>query len=173
MRDQVWFSNDKHHFAELAFAVVSLFFAFYLTVLPVYQSLGGVSPAWLLMVLVYWRQHWSRFANAIVFWLVGVCLDLYSQHSLGISSLAFLGVYGYLLHFQREKTRGAALLRTTALLFFASCIFQVISSVLCAITGAFVLSWSIVILPFSTILLWPFASLILRSMHRYFKGGSS
>lgn len=171
MRETVWFVEDKHNFAEGAFALLTFLIAFYLFFLSCYSLLGVVAPAWPLMTLLYWRKNWPKLSNLSMFWGVGLLLDLVSQSVLGGYALSLLLVYWIVSQMQKSKATSKNVYVES---FFVLLMVFVFQGVYLAV------QWSIGSLHFSFLyftqtiisaLLWPWFVLFLQFFHRFFKAG--
>ena len=169
MRETVWFVEDKHHFAEGAFALLTLLMAFYLFFLFSYSSFGIVAPAWPLMTLLYWRRKWPKFSNLGLFWFVGLLLDLSSQAVLGGYALSLLLVYCFASQMQKSRVISKNMYVESFFVLLMVFIFQSVY---------LVIQWSVGTLHFSffyftqtllSALLWPWFVVFLQFFHRFFK----
>lgn len=171
MRETIWFAEDKHNIAELGFACLTFLVAFYLFFLSYYSLLGVVAPAWPLMTLLYWRKKWPAFSNLMLFWWVGLLLDLMSSSILGGYALALLVVYCLVKQTSKAKRAQQSIYRESFWVFWMVLVFQ----------GVYwIVQWSVGSLHFSALylsqavlsaLLWPWFFIFLRFLHRFFKQG--
>ena len=144
---------------------VTFVFALLLTALPMPESAAIWRPAWVALVLVYWCMAVPERVGVVVGWAAGLFLDvmtgtLLGQHALGLSVVA------YVAHRTHRRVRVQPLWRQAITVFGLVFLYQALVLWSNGIRGIPVMASGYWISPLVSMLLWPWAFVILRAVRR-------
>lgn len=138
------------------------------TIMPLPIAVDAFRPDWILVVVLYWCLALPNRVNVITAWLLGLLLDILLGSVLGIHAAAMaLSVYIIAGNFQ--KIRNFSVWQQALIVGVLSALYHLL------------VFWfqrfltDVVFLPhylypvITTVILWPWAFLLLRKIRRHFK----
>lgn len=138
------------------------------TIMPLPIAVDAFRPDWVLVVVLYWCLALPNRVNVITAWLFGLLLDILLGSILGIHAAAMaLSVYIIAGNFQ--KIRNFSVWQQALIVGVLSALYHLL------------VFWfqrfltDVVFLPhylypvITTVILWPWAFLLLRKIRRHFK----
>jgi rod shape-determining protein MreD len=148
-------------------AILALFVAFMLTIMPLPEGVREFRPDWVTLVLIYWAMALPSRTGVTVAWLVGLMLDvthgaILGQHALGLTIVI------YIVHLQHQRMRVASLVQQAIVIFFLLLLKQLIVLWVSGIVGRAPDTWLYFMPSLVGALLWPWLYIILRDLRRKF-----
>ena len=148
-------------------AILALFVAFMLTIMPLPEGIQEFRPEWVTLVLIYWAMALPSRTGVTVAWLAGLMLDvthgaILGQHALGLT------VVIYIVHLQHQRMRVASLIQQAIVIFFLLLLKQLIVLWVSGIVGRAPDTWLYFMPSLVGALLWPWLYIILRDLRRKF-----
>lgn len=145
--------------------VLSFVVALTLTALPLPDWAAVWRPAWVALVLIYWCMAVPERVGVGVGWFVGLLLDvlmgsLLGHHALGLSVVAFV------THKLHQQVRVLPLWQQAISVFGLVLIYEVLVLWINGIRGIPVQAWAYLSAPVTSMVLWPWISIILRDARR-------
>ncbi|MCD6040075.1 MAG: mreD [Gammaproteobacteria bacterium] len=141
--------------------LISFLIAFILTLLPLPSWAVWLSPAWVLMILVYWVIAAPERINIGCACIAGIFLDVLQGTLLGEHALALILVI-YLVTRVHSRLRMFALLQQSMIIFLFVLLYQGILFCIQGFLGILPSSWLYWSCSLTSMLLWPWVCSILR-----------
>lgn len=146
----------------------SLLIALMATIMPMPLSLDAFRPDWVLVVLLYWCLALPARVNVITAWVMGFLLDVLLGSVLGVHAAAMaLSVYIIAVNFQ--KIRNFSVWQQALIVGVSAALYHLLVFWLQRFLTDIVFLPSYLYPVFTTIVLWPWAFLLLRKIRRHFK----
>ncbi|WDE04488.1 rod shape-determining protein MreD [Thalassomonas viridans] len=146
----------------------SLLIALMATIMPMPLSLDAFRPDWVLVVLLYWCLALPNRVNVITAWVMGFLLDVLLGSVLGVHAAAMaLSVYIIAVNFQ--KIRNFSVWQQALIVGVSAALYHLLVFWLQRFLTDIVFLPSYLYPVFTTIVLWPWAFLLLRKVRRHFK----
>lgn len=146
---------------------LSFVVAFMMTLLPMPSWAVWVRPAWILMVIIFWASIMPYRVNVGIAWLVGIFLDvlngtLIGEHALGFTIVTYLVV--------RMHTRFCMypLIQQGLSVFIFVLVNQFIIFCVQGFIGDLPRNWLYWSPAVTSLLLWPWVSMIMQDCRRRF-----
>ena len=152
---------------NLKVALLSLFVAFMLTIIPLPEWVVEFRPDWVTLVLVYWAMALPERTGVTIGWLVGLMLDVSHGAILGQHALGLMLVI-YIVHIQHQRLRVASLVQQALVIFFLLLLKQLIVLWVSGIVGHAPVTWLYFMPTLTGAMLWPWIYIILRDFRRKF-----
>ena len=138
------------------------------TIMPLPQGLDTFRPDWVLVVLVYWCMALPARVNVITAGFVGLILDVLLGSILGVYTLAMaISVYIIAENFQKIRNYSVWLQALIVGVLYALYHLIVFWMQRFLTDAVFLPSYLYPVL--TTIILWPWAFLLLRKVRRHFR----
>ena len=138
------------------------------SIMPLPLSVDAFRPDWVLVVLVYWCLALPTKVNVISAWFMGLLLDVLLGSVLGIHAAAMaLAVYIVASNFQ--KIRNFSVWQQALIVGLLSALYHLLVFWLQRFISDVVFLPSYLYPMLTTIVLWPWAFLLLRKIRRHFK----
>jgi len=145
----------------------SLLIALMATIMPMPLSLDAFRPDWVLVVLLYWCLALPNRVNVITAWVMGFLLDVLLGSVLGVHAAAMaLSVYIIAVNFQ--KIRNFSVWQQALIVGVSAALYHLLVFWLQRFLTDIVFLPSYLYPVFTTIVLWPWAFLLLRKVRRHF-----
>ncbi|WDD98175.1 MULTISPECIES: rod shape-determining protein MreD [Thalassomonas] len=146
----------------------SLLIALMATIMPMPLSLDAFRPDWVLVVLLYWCLALPNRVNVITAWVMGFLMDVLLGSVLGVHAAAMaLSVYIIAVNFQ--KIRNFSVWQQALIVGVSAALYHLLVFWLQRFLTDIVFLPSYLYPVFTTIVLWPWAFLLLRKVRRHFK----
>ena len=148
-------------------AILALFVAFILTIMPLPEAAQEFRPDWVTLVLIYWAMALPSRTGVTVAWVAGLMLDvthgaILGQHALGLTLVI------YIVHLQHQRMRVASLIQQAIVIFFLLLLKQLIVLWVSGIVGRAPDTWLYFMPSLVGAVLWPWLYIILRDLRRKF-----
>lgn len=147
---------------------MTIVMALALSMLPMPDWTIWLRPAWVLLVLIYWTMSVPHRVNVGVAWFVGLVIDLMSGTLLGEHALAFTLVI-YLVSGVQLRLRMYPLMQQTLTVFFFVFLYQLIIYLIQGFIGQLPESQLYWLSSVTSMLLWPWLSILLRDYRRWLR----
>jgi rod shape-determining protein MreD len=146
----------------------TLLLALMATIMPMPLSIDMFRPDWVLLVLVYWSLALPNRINVLSAWLMGFFVDVLLGSTLGVhAGVMALTVYISAANFQ--KIRNFSLWQQSIIIGVLAALYHLLIFWLQRFLTdtPFLVSYLYPVL--TSILVWPWAFLLLRKVRRHFK----
>jgi len=142
--------------------------ALLLTIAPLPDWGEAIRPEWVAMVLIYWCIALPDRIGVGTGWVVGIALDVAHGALLGQNAftLSFVAYLALRLH-QRMRLFPPWQQALSVLLLVA--IYQILTLWIKGVVGQSFHGWGYWLHSVTSMLLWPFVFVILRSLRRYYR----
>nr|VFJ96132.1 MAG: rod shape-determining protein MreD [Candidatus Kentron sp. LFY] len=125
-------------------------------------------PSWVAIVLIYWCSAIPKRMRISSGWLVGLILDilggsLLGQHALGLSVIAFIAGKFH------QQIRVSPIWQQGISVFGLIALYQLLILWINGIQGHPTPKWAYISSAFISTLIWPWALIILRDIHRKYQ----
>jgi len=146
----------------------TLLIALMASIMPMPISIDAFRPDWVLVVLLYWSLALPNKINVITAWIMGLILDVLLGSVLGVHAAAMaVSVYIIVVNFQ--KIRNFSLWQQAMIVGVSAALYHLIVFWLQRFLGDVVFLPSYLYPVITTIILWPWAFLLLRRVRRRFR----
>lgn len=147
---------------------LSVAFALVLSIMPLPDSLTWWRPEWPALVIFYWAMTAPRRYGVGVGWLIGLLEDvargaLLGQYALGYALIAFLTLSFY------RRLRVFPVWQQAFVLLTVTVLHLSLSLWVRGVSGEDIGGWRYWAPALSTMLVWPFAYLVLRRVTDIYK----
>lgn len=148
--------------------ILTLLAALIASITPLPLSVDAFRPDWVLVVLLYWCLALPTKVNVISAWLMGFLLDVLLGSILGVHAAAMaLSVYIVAGNFQ--KIRNFSVWQQALIVGVLSALYHLLVFWFQRILTDVVFLPSYLYPVITTIILWPWAFLLLRKIRRHFR----
>jgi rod shape-determining protein MreD len=148
--------------------LLSFLVALMASIMPMPLSVDAFRPDWVLVVLLYWCLALPARVNVISAWVMGFILDVLLGSTLGVHAGAMaLSVYIIAGNFQ--KIRNFSIWQQALIVGVLSALYHLIVFWLQRFLTDAVFLPSYLYPVLTTIILWPWAFLLLRKIRRNFR----
>ncbi len=141
--------------------------ALMLTIMPMAITVNPFRPDWVLIVLVYWSLALPNRVNIFTAWIIGFLLDVLLGSVLGIHAAA-MALVVFVSAANCQKIRNFSLWQQALIVGILSALYHLLTFwVEHFLTNVpFLLSYLYPV--FTSMLVWPWAFLLLRKIRRHF-----
>ncbi len=153
--------------SNLKVAILSLFVAFMLTIMPLPVWVVEFRPDWVTLLLIYWAMALPARIGVTIGWLAGLMLDVSHGAILGQHALGLMLVV-YIVHIQHQRLRVASLVQQAIVIFFLLLLKQMIVLWVSGIVGHAPDTWLYFMPTITGAMLWPWIYIIMRDIRRKF-----
>lgn len=146
----------------------TLLLALIVSIIPMPLSIDVFRPDWVLVVVVYWGIALPRRINIITAAIMGLLLDVLLGSTLGVHCAA-MAICVYIAVVNYQKIRNFSYLQQSLIIGVLSALYHLIVFWVQRLLNdiAFLPSYLYPVL--TTMILWPWAFLVLRKIRRRFK----
>ncbi|MFT5814437.1 MAG: rod shape-determining protein MreD [Psychroserpens sp.] len=138
------------------------------SIMPLPLSVDAFRPDWVLVVLLYWCLALPSRVNVISAWVMGFILDVLLGSTLGVHAGA-MAVAVYIVAGNSKKIRNFSVWQQALIVGVLSALYNLIVFWLQRFLTDAVFLPSYLYPVFTTIILWPWALLLLRKIRRNFR----
>ena len=138
------------------------------SIMPLPLSVDAFRPDWVLVVLLYWCLALPARVNVISAWVMGFILDVLLGSTLGVHAGA-MAISVYIIAGNFQKIRNFSVWQQALIVGVLSALYHLIVFWLQRFLTDAVFLPSYLYPVFTTIILWPWAFLILRKIRRNFR----
>ena len=146
----------------------SLFFALFLSLLPMPEWVAWIKPAWVLMTLIYWSMMVPTRIGIGFAWTTGLIVDLVQGSLLGEHALAYMIVI-YFVSRIHIRLRIYPQIQQSFMICMFVLIYQFIIFCVQGFIGELPNSHLYWLSPLTSMLFWPWIYLLLRSYGRWLR----
>lgn len=146
----------------------TLLLALIVSIIPMPLSIDAFRPDWVLVVVVYWSIALPRRINVITAAVMGLLLDVLLGATLGVHSAA-MAICVYIAVVNYQKIRNFSYLQQSLIIGVLSALYHLLVFWVQRLLNdiAFLPSYLYPVL--TTMILWPWAFLLLRKVRRRFQ----
>ncbi len=148
--------------------LLSIFIALILTLLPMPEWTLWMRPAWVLLVLIYWTMAMPHRVGMGVAWVTGLIMDLLNGTLLGEHALAYTVVI-YFISSMYIRIRMYPILQQSLSILFFCLMYQFMLYCIQGFIGKLPDSHLYWLSSLTSMLLWPWLSVLLRDCQYRFK----
>lgn len=148
--------------------IFTLLLALIASIMPMPHNIDAFRPDWLLIALIYWTIALPTRVNIVTAWVMGLILDVLLGSTLGIHAAATaLSVYIATVNFQ--KIRNFSLWQQALIVGVLVALYHLLVFWLQRFLHdiAFLPTYLYPVL--TSIIVWPWAFLLLRKVRRHFR----
>ncbi|MBA6329119.1 rod shape-determining protein MreD [Colwellia sp. MB02u-6] len=138
------------------------------SIMPLPLSVDAFRPDWVLVVLLYWCLALPSRVNVISAWVMGFILDVLLGSTLGVHAGA-MAISVYIVAGNFQKIRNFSVWQQALIIGVLSALYHLIVFWLQRFLTDAVFLPSYLYPVFTTIILWPWAFLLLRKIRRNFR----
>ncbi len=147
--------------------IFTLLIALIATIMPLPLSIDAFRPDWVLVVLIYWCLALPSRVNVISAGFVGLVLDVLLGSILGVHTAA-MAVAVYIIAGNFQKIRNFSVWQQALIVGVLSALYHLIVFWMQRFLTDAVFLPSYLYPVITTIILWPWAFLLLRKIRRHF-----
>ncbi len=136
--------------------------------MPLPLSIDAFRPDWVLVVLLYWVIALPLRVNIITAWVMGLLLDVLLGSILGVHAAA-MAITVYIAVVNYQKIRNFSLWQQSLIMGILAALYHLIIFWLQRFLSDVVFLPSYLYPVLTSIILWPWAFLLLRKIRRQFK----
>ena len=148
--------------------IFTLLVALMASITPLPLSVDVFRPDWVLVVLLYWCLALPRKVNVISAWLMGFLLDVLLGSVLGVHAAA-MALSVYIVAENYQKIRNFSVWQQALIIGVLSALYHLLVFWFQRFLNDVVFLPSYLYPVLTTIILWPWAFLLLRKIRRHFK----
>jgi rod shape-determining protein MreD len=138
------------------------------SIMPLPLSVDAFRPDWVLVVLLYWCLALPGRVNVISAWVMGFILDVLLGSTLGVHAGA-MAIAVYIVAGNYQKIRNFSVWQQAIIVGVLSALYHLIVFWLQRFLTDAVFLPSYLYPVITTIILWPWAFLLLRKIRRNFR----
>jgi rod shape-determining protein MreD len=148
--------------------VLTFLVALMASIMPLPLSVDAFRPDWVLVVLLYWCLALPSRVNVISAWVMGFILDVLLGSTLGVHAGA-MAVTVYIVAENFQKIRNFSVWQQALIVGVLSALYHLIVFWLQRFLTDAIFLPSYLYPVITTIVLWPWAFLLLRKIRRNFR----
>jgi len=148
--------------------ILTLLIALMASITPLPLSIDAFRPDWVLVVLLYWCLALPTKVNVITAWLMGFLLDVLLGSVLGVHAAA-MALTVYIVAGNFQKIRNFSVWQQALIAGVLSALYHLLVFWFQRFLSDAVFLPSYLYPVLTTIVLWPWAFLLLRKVRRHFK----
>jgi rod shape-determining protein MreD len=145
-----------------------LLIALIASITPLPLGIDAFRPDWVLVVLIYWCLALPTKVNVISAWFMGLLLDVLLGSVLGVHAAA-MAIAVYIVASNFQKIRNFSVWQQALIVGMLSALFHLLVFWFQRFISDVVFLPSYLYPMITTIILWPWAFLLLRKIRRHFK----
>ncbi len=138
------------------------------SIMPLPLSVDAFRPDWVLVVLLYWCLALPTRVNVITAWVMGFILDVLLGSTLGVHAGA-MAISVYIVAGNFQKIRNFSVWQQAMIVGVLSALYHLIVFWLQRFLTDAIFLPSYLYPVLTTIVLWPWAFLLLRKIRRNFR----
>lgn len=148
--------------------ILTLMLALIVTIMPMPLSIDAFRPDWVLVVVLYWCIALPNRINVLTAALMGLILDVLLGSTLGIHASA-LAICVYIAAVNYQKIRNFSYIQQALIVGVLSALYHLLVFWLQRLLNDIVFIPSYLYPVVTTMVLWPWAFLLLRKVRRRFR----
>lgn len=139
---------------------LGLVVALVLTIIPLPSVFSMVRPAWVLLIILYTQCFFERYFKIFITFLIGLYVDVLTGAMMGQHVFALL-VTTWFVSSRIQRFRYYSMAHQLCLIAVFSLIYQLNMYLVDALLGHAVFIWQILVVPFTTVLFWPWLCVLI------------
>jgi rod shape-determining protein MreD len=147
---------------------LTLMVALMASIMPLPLSVDAFRPDWVLVVLLYWCLALPTRVNVITAWVLGLVLDILLGSILGVHAMA-MAIAVYIVAGNFQKIRNFSIWQQALIVGVLSALYHLLVFWLQRFLTDAVFLPSYLYPVMTTVILWPWAFLLLRKIRRNFR----
>lgn len=155
-------------FSSRLIILLTFLVALMASIMPLPLSVDAFRPDWVLVVLLYWCLALPSRVNVISAWVMGFILDVLLGSTLGVHAGA-MAISVYIVAGNFQKIRNFSVWQQALIVGVLSALYHLIVFWLQRFLTDAVFLPSYLYPVLTTIILWPWAFLLLRKIRRNFR----
>ncbi|WP_076417150.1 MULTISPECIES: rod shape-determining protein MreD [Colwelliaceae] len=148
--------------------LLTLLLALIATIIPMPLSVDAFRPDWVLVVLIYWCLALPSRVNVITAWIIGFILDVLLGSILGVHAAA-LAISVFIIAENFQKIRNFSIWQQSIIVGVLAALYHLLVFWMQRFISDVVFLPSYLYPVITTIILWPWALLLLRKIRRHFQ----
>ena len=148
--------------------VFTLLVALIASIVPLPLNIDTFRPDWVLVVLLYWCLALPNQVNVLTAWFMGLLLDILLGSVIGVHAAA-MALAVYIVADNYQKIRNFSVWQQALIVGLLSALYQLLVFALQRILNDVIFLPSYMYPVLTTIILWPWAFLLLRKIRRHFQ----
>jgi len=155
-------------FAHNGFVILLTFLlALMLAIMPMPITVDSFRPDWVLIVVLYWSIALPTKVNVITAWILGFILDVLLGSVLGVHAAA-MAISVYIAAVNYQKIRNFSLWQQALIVAVLSALYNLVTFWMehFLTQVPFLISYLYPVL--TSMIVWPWAFLLLRKVRRHF-----
>lgn len=136
--------------------------------MPLPLSVDVYRPDWVLVVLLYWCLALPARVNVVYAWFVGIVIDVLLGSTLGVHAAA-MAISAFIITGNHQKIRNFSVWQQAMIIGVISALYHLIVFWVQHFLTDVIFLISYLFPALTTIILWPWAFLLLRKVRRHFK----
>ncbi|XPF92500.1 rod shape-determining protein MreD [Colwellia sp. RE-S-Sl-9] len=148
--------------------LLTLLLALIATIIPMPLSVDAFRPDWVLVVLIYWCLALPSRVNVITAWVIGFILDVLLGSILGVHAAA-LAISVFIIAENFQKIRNFSIWQQSIIVGVLAALYHLLVFWMQRFISDVVFLPSYLYPVITTIILWPWALLLLRKIRRHFQ----
>lgn len=148
--------------------ILILLVALIASITPLPLGIDAFRPDWVLVVLIYWCLALPNKVNVISAWFMGLLLDVLLGSVLGVHAGA-MAIAVYIVASNFQKIRNFSVWQQALIVGILSALYHLLVFWFQRFIFDVVFLPSYLYPMITTIILWPWAFLLLRKIRRHFK----
>ncbi|WP_286234701.1 rod shape-determining protein MreD [Thalassotalea sediminis] len=137
------------------------------SIMPLPLSVDAFRPDWVLVVLLYWTLALPSRVNVITAWIMGFLLDVLLGSVLGVHAAA-MALCVYIIAGNFQKIRNFSVWQQALIVGVLSALYHLLVFWFQRFLTDIIFLPSYLYPVLTTIILWPWAFLLLRKIRRHF-----
>ncbi len=155
-------------FANRLIIILTFLVALMASIMPLPLSVDAFRPDWVLVVLLYWCLALPSRVNVISAWVLGFILDVLLGSTLGVHAGA-MAISVFIVAGNFQKIRNFSVWQQAMIVGVLSALYHLIVFWLQRFLTDAVFLPSYLYPVVTTVILWPWAFLLLRKIRRNFR----
>ena len=155
-------------FANRTIIILTFLVALMASIMPLPLSVDAFRPDWVLVVLLYWCLALPSRVNVISAWVLGFILDVLLGSTLGVHAGA-MAISVFIVAGNFQKIRNFSVWQQAMIVGVLSALYHLIVFWLQRFLTDAVFLPSYLYPVVTTVILWPWAFLLLRKIRRNFR----
>lgn len=155
-------------FSSYLIVLLTFLVALMASIMPLPLSVDAFRPDWILVVTLYWCLALPTKVNVITAWVMGFILDVLLGSTLGVHAGA-MAISVYIVAGNFQKIRNFSVWQQAMIIGVLSALYHLIVFWLQRFLTDAVFLPSYLYPVITTIILWPWAFLLLRKIRRNFR----
>jgi|GEM_PF-86994 len=161
MKRQFFFnSNDYWGFLVI---LISFLAAIWLSVVPLPDWMMLLWPVWPVLLLIFWAVYLPNVVGLGLAWGIGLLMDVIQYTKLGEHALAFCTVY-FLSYIMRRQIKAFPMWAQAARVGLIIVVYQLFIAAIQGVLFHWSQFWLFLLPVAASLVIWPWAALLMRNI---------